>query len=174
MISQLTPTHIFRILAAARFAPRWTLFHPDGRPYLTRTVVWGCDCLETHDPEAPFSIFIHEIHSADGDRHMHDHPWRWACAMPLSGGYTEDRARNGGPESAAHARFGVRYGVGGINILRPGDYHSITHVEPGTVTLFLAGREAQDWGFLVEGVHVPHAEYFKRPDVQCMTHQRIR
>lgn len=167
----LTPTHIFRFLAAARYAPRWTLFHPDGRPYLTRTVVWGCDCLETHDPEAPFSIFLHEIHSADGDRHMHDHPWRWACAMPLSGGYTERRpaSREGGP-----GEIETRYGVGDCNILRPGDYHSIVDVQPGTVTLFLAGRECSDWGFLADGIHVPHAEYFKRLDVQHMTHERIR
>lgn len=144
-------------------ASTWVLRHADGSPYLTRHVVHGVDALEHHDPEVLTSEFVHEIHTADGDRHMHDHPWSWAVAVVLSGGYTERRG-DGSTRT---------YRAGGLNILRPGEYHSIVAVLPNTVTHFLVGRETSDWGFLVDGVHVPHREYFKRPDVQRMTHERI-
>jgi hypothetical protein len=143
-------------------APTWQLSHPDGSPYLTRHVLWGCDCLENHNQSVPSSGFIHEIHTPDSDRHLHDHPWEWAIAVVLAGGYREHRG------TVAH-----KYNVGDLNILRPGDYHSIVAVEPNTVTLFVCGRENYDWGFLVEGRHVPHREYFLRDDAQHMTHERI-
>lgn len=159
----------------AGLAPAWRLSHANGAPYLDRTVLWGADCLENHSPAAPSHAFVHQIHAADGDRHMHDHPWVWAVAVVLSGGYTENRhygtwSANGCEPVPTRCE----YREGDVNILRPGDYHSIVSVLPDTSTLFLCGREASDWGFLVDGVHVPHAEYFKRPDVQRMTHARIR
>lgn len=165
------------MLAAMGFGSQeWELRHADDSPYLTRYVLAGVDALDTHDPDAPFSVFVHQIHAADGDRHPHNHPWRWAASLILSGGYTE--ARNGQGDGRdlkckchAHSRA---YTVGDLSILRPDDYHRIVEVEPDTVTLFLCGRETHDWGFLVDGVHVPHAEYFKRDDAQHMTHARIR
>lgn len=144
----------------------WQLQHPDGAPYLTRSVLAGDDALETH-ADAPYSVFYHQIHTPDADRHCHDHPWIWSIAIPLTGGYTEKRDMGG--------IYNYRtYRVGDLNVLRPGDYHSIVDVLPSTTTLFICGREARDWGFLVEGRHVPHGEYFKRDDVQCMKTVRIR
>jgi hypothetical protein len=140
---------------------RWALRHPDGTPYLTRTVLAGVDCLDTHDPACLVHEFIHEIHSPDSDPDMHDHPWAWAVAVVLSGGYREARpGENGLPWTRT-------YRAGDLNVLRPGDYHRITAVEPGTRTHFIAGREISDWGFLVNGVHVPHRDYLRgRP---CIT-----
>ena len=154
---------------ALEWRAAWQLRHPDGSPYLTRTVLWGDDCLNDHTG-ALMHAFVHEIHSADGDRHMHDHPWAWAVAVVLSGGYEEDRT---GTQGSAH-RVRLGYVAGDCNVLHPGVYHSIVSVLPNTVTLFLAGREVSDWGFLVEGQHVPHGEYFKRPDVQAMKTERLR
>jgi hypothetical protein len=153
----------------------WTLRHPDGSPYLTRTVLWGADCLETHDASIPSHAFVHEIHSADGDRHMHDHPWKWAASVILSGGYTERRIGHWTSDGKTINWFPVverTHRVGDLSLLNPKEYHSIVAVEPNTVTLFLCGREISDWGFLVDGEHVPHSAYFKRSDVQPMTTTR--
>lgn len=143
----------------------WELQHPDGSPYLTRSVLAGDDALETHTG-APYSVFHHRIHTPDADRHCHDHPWIWSVALVLTGGYTERRDIGGSYNFRS-------YGVGDLNVLRPGDYHSIIDVLPDTTTLFVCGREARRWGFLVDGRHVDHSDYFLRDDVQCMTHKRI-
>lgn len=143
----------------------WQLQHPDGTPYLTRHVLWGANALEDHDPTVPSSAFVHEIHTADADRHMHNHPWAWSASVVLAGGYTEMRGGPGLEYTRAHRE-------GDLVLFRPDDYHRITTVEPGTVTLFLCGRETHNWGFLVEGVHVPHAEYFKRAD--CPAYRTVR
>ncbi len=143
---------------------RFTIRHPDGSAYITRWLLHGCPSLEEHDREQPWSAFIHELHTPDGDAWMHSHPWAWSVGIILSGGYTERRRTYG--------RLSVEYTyrVGDANMLELGDYHSIIAVEPNTRTLFLTGREIQDWGFLVDGIHIPHREYFKRPDAVQMTH----
>ena len=148
---------------AAHARPKFALRHPDGSLYLSRTVLWGPDCLDGHDPLAKTSCFIHEIHTSDGDRHLHDHPWIWAVAVILSGGYIEER--NDGLRR--------RYHRGDLNVMRHGDYHTITQVEPDTVTLFICGAEVSDWGFLVDGVHVPHTSYLSEPGAQRMTHVQV-
>ncbi len=140
----------------------WVLKKEDGSPYLTRYVLAGADCLENHDPSAPLHVFVHRIHCPDTDRHLHSHPWAWSVGVVLSGGYTERRACGGWPDVER------TYRVGDMNILRPGDYHSIVAVLPDTVTLFMVGREISDWGFLVGGVHVPHREYLARAGVPHM------
>lgn len=162
--------HMLSAMAFDQFAPHWELNHQDGSRYLERTVLAGLDCLDNHSADVPLHIFVHRIHTPDSDRHMHNHPWRKSVAVVLSGGYTEARtSRSRGPEHPL-----VRtYGVGDFNILEPDDYHSIKSVLPDTVTLFIGGAETQDWGFLVDSIHVPHAEYFKRSDAQHMSHRRI-
>lgn len=135
----------------------WQLQYPDGAPYLTRRVLWGANALEDHDPIAPSSAFVHEIHAPDGDRHLHNHPWAWCASVVLSGGYAEERDSSG-------ERAALWHRAGDLVTFRTDDYHRIVAVEPGTVTLFLCGREVASWGFLVDGVHVPHREYFERAD----------
>jgi hypothetical protein len=154
----MIPGTLRKVLPAV---PCWGLLHPDGSPYLTRYVLWGDDALETH-AGAAHSAFVHHIHGPDSDRHMHDHPWSWAVSVILSGGYKERRPYGDAPRLRT-------YSPGDLSVLRPGDYHSIVAVEPDTWTLFLCGREISDWGFLVDGAHVPHADYFTRSDAQHMT-----
>ena len=144
----------------------WQLQFPDGSPYLTRRVLWGANALEDHDSTAPSSAFVHEIHTPDADRHLHNHPWAWCASVVLSGGYTEERRGWSCGADTYDSDFGIatRHSAGDLVTFRTDDYHRIVAVEPGTVTLFLCGRETQDWGFLVDGVHVPHREYFARAD----------
>ncbi len=151
------------LLAALSLARKFVIRHPCGAPYITRHVLWGISSLSEHDPECVSSAYVHALHTPDGDRHMHDHPWNWSCGLILSGGYTERRSVFG-------AAVENTYRPGDLNVLRHGDYHSILRVLPDTQTLFLTGREISDWGFLVDGEHVPHREYLARSDSQKMTH----
>lgn len=118
----------------------YTIAALDGSPYLTRTLL---PRLGRH------RVMLHRIHRKDADPWPHNHPWRDARFLVLSGGYTEERD-------------------GATRVLRPGDvnaltaetFHRVTHVEPNTWTLGLIGERVQDWGFRVDEVLVPHAEYF--------------
>ena len=157
------PFGFARELIIAMQPRRFTIRHPDGSPYLTRWVLRGCSSLTDHDPASPLQIYIHRLHTPDGDRHPHDHPWQWSCGIILQGGYTE--LRRIGDRNVA-----ITHTPGSCNRLDHGDYHSVVEVEPGTFTLFIAGREVSDWGFLVDGVHVPHRDYLQRQDAQAMTH----
>jgi hypothetical protein len=102
------------------------------------------------------NVWLQRIWRADGDRHMHDHPWHVAGSLILSGGYGEERA--------GHADQGFRgspeISAGRVNLLPAGVYHRITAVRPRTWTLFITGRpHGRGWGFLVDGQHVPSFEY---------------
>lgn len=37
------------------------------------------------------TAYLHHYLRSDPDRGHHDHPWEWAWALPLAGGYTESR-----------------------------------------------------------------------------------
>lgn len=137
----------------------WTLYillgkhripNPDGSAYLDRwplfRIPWG--------PR----LFLHRIYTKDPDRPVHNHPWAWAKALILSGGYTEERTSDG-------SLYRMRtYGPGAVNGLGLADYHSILHVLPNTWTLFLTGPRVRDWGFLVGHTHVPWRQYLHLPE----------
>jgi len=166
-------------LRLLRFAARetWQLRRLEGMiatPYLTRSVLWGMNALEDHDPSAPSSAFVHEIHTPDGDRDPHNHPWSWSAAVVLSGGYTERRYSTWWQRTDGGDGIEMSHVTGSLNTFKPHDYHRITHVEPDTVTLFLCGRESHDWGFLVDGVHVPHKQYFASRDGAGMNMETVR
>ena len=53
------------------------------------------------------AVYLHHYLRADPDRGPHDHPWNWAIALPLAGGYVEERMAGWGffgPTLKAHAR----------------------------------------------------------------------
>jgi len=97
----------------------------------------------------PFSIRLHHICRPDNDRHLHDHPWD-ARTFILRGWYVEERA-NG--ERLARV-------AGDTFTLNHNDYHKILDISQGGVwTLFVTFKYRGDWGFLVDGVKVPHLDY---------------
>lgn len=122
----------------------------DGSPYLTRTLLPRVGDLRP---------LIHQIHREDSDQWMHNHPWKTAKFLILRGGYVEERLVTN--EDTPYVRETVLK-LGDINELNADTYHRVTSVMPDTWTLGIVGDRVQDWGFLVEGVHVPHAEYFAR------------
>lgn len=93
------------------------------------------------------TCYLHHYLRSDPDGGLHDHPWNWAVAWPLCGGYVEERfAGLGG------GRFGVRF----IN-RRPGipykltgdDFHRlILNGAETSWSLFWTGATVKDWGFL--------------------------
>ncbi len=100
----------------------------------------------------PFSIRVHYIKRKDLDAHLHDHPYDYARTILLKGkGYWEERIGN---------IFWRR--VGDTIRLDNGMFHRINHVpEEGMWTLFITKKTVSDWGFLVDGVKIPHEEYFR-------------
>lgn len=98
----------------------------------------------------PISIRIHHICREDSDRHLHDHPWN-ARTVIIKGGYVEQR--EGGEVTYLRP-------AGTTAQLRFGEYHRITHVQPGGAwTIFITGKYRGTWGFLVDGVKVQWRKY---------------
>ncbi len=94
----------------------------NGKPYLERYYLLK-------------NAYLHRFINLDGDRHLHDHPWR-ALSFILSGSYTEELI--GG-------RYRVRVY---FNYIGKRTLHRITFVEPNTWTLFIHGKRFRTWGFL--------------------------
>jgi hypothetical protein len=112
----------------------------DSSPYITRIIL---PRLLGRRP------MIHWIHRADLDGDPHNHPWRRAWSLILSGGYREERP--GVPHRS--------YFSGDVNRISDVDFHRITSVLPDTWTLFVAGERSQSWGFLTKDGYVNHETY---------------
>lgn len=124
----------------------YTIRGADGSPYVDRVLlprVFGR------------RVILHRIYRADRDPWMHNHPWRTARFLILSGGYAEERpAIDGG----RNTRW---LGPGDVNRLHASDFHRIVHVVPNTCTIGLLRDRCQDWGFLVDDRDlVPAERYF--------------
>ncbi len=89
-------------------------------------------------------VYLHEIHRGDEDPELHDHPWRFALAWILAGGYTEERRHLEGWECSVRSRT---FRPGQINRIEADTFHRVDAVLPGTWTLFVVGPRVQDWSF---------------------------
>ncbi len=106
-----------------------------GGPYLTRLFLLR--------GFRPFGMFIHYFHKGDQGRDFHNHPWKWAYSLILSGGYSEERIN---PETGGVSRHEVRAWT--INKLTDKDWHRVDLNNGGCWTLFIRGPRTQSWGFL--------------------------
>jgi len=116
--------------------------YADGSPYLTRV----------HFPRIPIlniRPMVHKFHRPDGDRALHNHPWKWAASFILAGEYVEERLL---PDESqlygrphAEARL-VRW----FNWLTDQDFHRVVELRGGVYSLFVSGPRAQEWGFMPE------------------------
>lgn len=128
----------------------------DKSQYLTRTLLPRFGARR---------VILHKIHRPDFDRHLHNHPWKRATFVILTGGYIEERLvsilqpRDGLP---IFENEETSLTPGMVNHIHEEDYHRITHVEPNTWTLgFLGERHGKEWGFLMDdGKHVHWRDYF--------------
>lgn len=141
--------------ALIRFSTRTPYWHLKG--YMDRHWVFNPyneDNIAKH-PWLPASGRIHHILRADGDRHLHDHPWN-ARTLILDGWYKEVRFDAQGNEVPFTRR------AGDTSRLNHGEYHRITEVSEGGVwTLFITFRKQGKWGFWVDGEKIPADTYFR-------------
>ncbi len=91
-----------------------------------------------------FALCVHFLRTPDPEPYLHDHPVTF-LSLIVRGGYVENR--NG---VSTRRRW--------FNWVRanPNDRHTITHVDPGTVTVAFMGPKTREWGF-----HLPDSP---RPD----------
>jgi len=109
-----------------------------------------------------FQVMLHWIHHPDGDRDLHDHPWRF-LSLVLWGSYWELTGKVGHrlwPQNLLVRR--VRW----LNWKGLRDAHRIALVgEGGALTLVVTGRKRKSWSFhdLCTGEETPWREYLARP-----------
>ncbi len=115
---------------------RVRVIHVDGQPYLERYLLLKAFGL---------TAYLHHFVRGDSERWLHDHPWPWAFAVVLTGGYHEERWRYLCPVAGLVVHeVPVRW----WNLIRARDFHRIVRVEVGTWTLFIHPRRAKSWGFV--------------------------
>lgn len=129
----------------------WALLHrevipaPDGEPYINRLRIVMTPL---------FSLYLHHIYVADGDRDRHDHPF-WFASWILRGGYVESIADISDPFKAK-VKARSRWSIHKHPLIL---CHRIELVAPKTVTLVLTGRRRDGWGFYTKEGFVPWQEY---------------
>ena len=127
-----------RILYRFSAGLRCRLIRNEGRPYLERYFVGRL---------LGITVFLHRFLASDGDREVHDHPWRWSFAWVLTGGYREERMRHLDPERGwASDLRSIR--AGRINALGARSFHRVLEPQPETWTVFVHGPRIKRWGFL--------------------------
>ena len=137
----------------------------------------------------PISIRVHKILRSDDDRHLHDHPWRWASWI-LRGRYCEVTPAlnpNIVPPTGRYRRSYVTdlaggtceyrwYGEGSFRARRPTDRHRlIVDAGESVWTLFIMGPRVQEWGFYTPAGKVPWHQYLtvEEAAVQRREYQRL-
>ncbi|MCZ7644776.1 MAG: hypothetical protein M5U26_05755 [Planctomycetota bacterium] len=114
---------------------------PEGEPYLTRYTLLHLPGLR---------VYLHHLHRADEDRHLHDHPWNFT-SLVLKGGYVE--------ETLAGSR---EHRPGAVIRHRAEDVHRVASLPKGSAwTLVFCGRKRRSWGFLVEQNWVDSSAYLR-------------
>lgn len=110
-----------------------TLEH-EGVVYMHRITLWE---------NSKFGFRFHWIKSSDPDKYLHDHPFDFVRTV-LSGGYWEKYL----DEHGAHA---VRFiAKGTVDAVQAELLHTITEVEPDTITFVVTKPARRDWGFQVD------------------------
>lgn len=103
-------------------------------------------------------VYLHRFHRSDADGELHNHPWQWAIAIVLVGGYSEERRDPGG---GVYRRLVT---PGTINFIRHNDFHRVDLLEHDAWSLFITGPRVQDWGFWsrVTKEYTPWREFINR------------
>lgn len=129
---------------------------PGGEPYLVRFYLFGFFGLR---------FYLHRFLDSDPDRGLHDHPWLWARALVLAGGYDELVMQDYGKDQDYIGIATMERRAGRINCIAADTFHRIVMPADAkeTWTLFCHGRRVKGWGFLhyalvdrnhVMGLHV--------------------
>ena len=122
----------------------------DGDPYLLRVYLTpDADWWRNRLP----GVYLHRFYRSDADRELHNHPWRWALALILRGGYTEEYQQQllwaGKPLGQPWIEKRVMR-PGSLNVITHETFHRVEllHPDRGAWSLFVAGPRFRDWGFV--------------------------
>lgn len=89
--------------------------------------------------------WLHQYHSADGERHLHTHPWR-GRSLILCGGYIEEFLQCDG--RMTNRRY-FNPNPGHYNMIYTTTLHRIAEVEPNTWTLlYIEPGRLETWKFI--------------------------
>ena len=129
------------------FFPQRTIMR-NGEKYLTRYYLLGGPRTGARSTiRLPFNLFVHCFHASD-DPPAHNHPWTWARSLILAGEYREMRLLELDRAQLSTAWISRRFGPGAVNRIDADTYHYVTLLTPEVWTLFLVGKNVQDWEFL--------------------------
>jgi hypothetical protein len=135
-------------LSALLPAPRVIVENREGGgPYLARWYLVGerpetdaqGNLVKGPRPSGP-QIYLHRFFRSDPDEELHSHPWKWAIAIVLAGGYTEERR-------VGDRVITKRRGPGSINLILADDYHRVDLIGDDSWSLFIAGPKVKGWFF---------------------------
>lgn len=148
-------------LLAAKLPPPRIIFDRAGKsPYLSRWYLLGRPTMPdgSHpftedgspkegilDPDRLFAVFLHKFHRGDDDAELHNHPWKWALSLVLSGGYREER-RRGAPERGGAVSIRTVF-PWTLNLIHHDTFHRVDLLGEDAWSLFLAGPREKTWGF---------------------------
>lgn len=107
-------------------------------------------------------VMLHRYLGCDGDREVHDHPWRWCLGIPLINGYTEERVIGFCPDSGWISKM-VDISFWRWNFINPMRFHKISHVEKGTWTLFITYDRFKSWSFASQPITMAGSIVLRQP-----------
>lgn len=114
----------------------------EGDPYLYKYLLWRSD-----PGRDSWRVHLHRFVRHDIDKDPHDHPWTWAVALILAGGYVEETPdvwEHDEGQQYAHRRRGP----GSLRYFRGDFVHRIDSLLDGdSWTLFVSGPVTRKWGF---------------------------
>ncbi len=146
----------------SRFLKRRDIMREDGQLYLSRFRIYGFMPGDTR--AFPFSIYLHRFHTPDYDPAPHNHPWKWAYSLILTGGYVERRLEI--DQAAEYASTRVVPPLS-INKILPDTFHSVDVLLGDEVwTLFVAGPKTGTWGFQTERGYVDWRDRLRERGLQ--------
>jgi len=113
--------------------------HVNGALYLERYELVRC---------CGWVVYLHRFELPDAEPWLHDHPWRWALALPLLGGYLEARLQHLDGYDGPVVRF-IERRPWRPYVLRAHDFHRIEALARRECwTLFVHSPRFRMWGFL--------------------------
>lgn len=107
----------------------------DGTPYLLRVYL-----VRIFRRRLP-GVFLHYFFQGDRARATHNHPWREAASIILTGGYVEERRM---PDGGTRTET---FFPGDLNIIAGDTFHRVDLIRDGCWSLFIAGKRTKGWGF---------------------------
>jgi len=122
-------------------ASRTEIIYVNDNPYLLR-----CHILN-HFWIFP-AVYLHYFYRGDEDRSLHNHPWKWAYSLILSGGYLEEKPHFYCPITGKMQRKKRRVSPWSINRITQDDFHRVSLTNLACWTLFIPGPYIQKWGFI--------------------------